>query len=111
MATNLYSGVAAALSDAFTATGTTFTWRGNDYGCVLNVESALIVTSKDFFPGGNYPRPGETIRVVGKDRIVLGLANADSVLVPGGRVEATTPFVDDPTSPGISIHYGATTRG
>jgi hypothetical protein len=110
MASEIYSGIGDALTDAFTVLSTSFVWQGNSYGCALNVESATLVTSKSLF-SGTLPKAGDTITVQGKDRQVLGLANASTVLVPGGYVEPGTPYVDDPSSPAFSIHYGAFIRG
>jgi hypothetical protein len=110
MASDIYSGIAAALADAFSVAGGTFIWNGNSYGCVLNVESSVLVTSRALFPGA-IPKPGDAIRVVGKNRQVLSVANASTDLVPGGYVEPGAPYVDDPMSPAFSIHYGAFIKG
>ena len=63
MASQIYDGIGAALSDCFNVTGQVFTWQGKDYGCSLNVESATLVTSKALFSGA-IPKAGDVITVV-----------------------------------------------
>lgn len=111
MASLLYSGIASALADAFTATDQSFEWKGKTFSCVNNPDSDQLVTSKTFFPSGGLPRPGDTIKVEGKTRHVLGLSNAFQTFAAGGYIEPGTAFVDDSNTPAFTIHYGAFAKG
>lgn len=110
MASQLYSGIATALADAFTTTGQSFIWNGREYSCVNNPDSDQLTTSKTFFSSG-LPRPGDIIKVEGKTRHVLGLSNAFQAFATGGYVEPGTAFVDDSNTPAFTIHYGAFAKG
>ena len=105
MASDLYQGVADALSEMIAAYGVTFLWKGSSYGCVLDAGTDSLVTSKALFSDGNYPTTGDVIRVADKDRQVTNIANSGAELVAGGMVESSGPFVDDPTSPSLAIGF------
>src|SRR5882724_5551909 len=105
MASDLYQGLADALSEAIGVYAGRFTWKGAEYGCILDGNSDSIVTSKSLFTDGIYPTTGDVIRVAGKDRQVTKISNSGSELVAGGFVESGGPFVDDPTNPALSIGF------
>lgn len=105
MATALYSGIASALSDALSVAGQKFTWNGQFYDCIVNAEAGSLVTSKALFSQGGYPRVKDTIRVDGKSYQVTKVANAASEYVPGGMIDTSNPFVDDPTNPALAIAF------
>jgi len=102
---SLSDDIALALADAFSVTGTTFTWNGQPYGCVLNADQNVLVTSKQLF-GTNLPRIGDVINLAGKDRQITGRANSAEEFVPGG-LSAENVFVDDPANPSIAIQFSS----
>ena len=97
--------IALALTDSFSVTDTTFTWNGQSYGCVLNADQNVLVTSKRLF-GTNLPRIGDVINLAGKDRQITGRANSAEEFVPGG-LSAENVFVDDPANPSIAIQFSS----
>ncbi len=98
--------IASALADSFSATGTTFTWNGQSYGCVLNADQNVLVTNKNLFPTNGLPKTGDVIRLAGKDRQITGRANAAEEFVPGGLSSENT-FVDDPANPSLAIQFSS----
>ncbi len=103
---SLATDIAAALADSFTATGTTFKWNGQSYGCVLNADQNVLVTNKNLFPANGLPKTGDVIRLAGKDRQITGRANAAEEFVPGGLSSDNT-FVDDPANPSLAIQFSS----
>jgi hypothetical protein len=101
----LADNIDLALIDAFLATGTTFKWQGQDYGCVLNADQNVLVTSKRLF-GANLPKAGDVINLAGKDRQITGRANSAEEFVPGG-LSAENTFVDDPANPSLAIQFSS----
>jgi len=101
----LADDVALALTDSFSVTDTTFKWNGQPYGCVLNADQNVLVTSKRLF-GANLPRIGDVINLAGKDRQITGRANSAEEFVPGG-LSAENVFVDDPANPSIAIQFSS----
>jgi len=101
----LSDDIALALTDAFSVTGTKFTWNGQQYGCVLNADQNVLVTSKALF-GANLPRTGDVINLAGKDRQITGRANSAEEFVPGG-LSAENTFVDDPANPSLAIQFSS----
>ena len=101
----LADDIALALTDSFSVTGTTFTWNGQPYGCVLNADQNVLVTSKRLF-GNNLPKAGDVINLAGKDRQITGRANSAEEFVPGG-LSAETTFVDDPANPSLAIQFSS----
>jgi hypothetical protein len=94
-----------ALTDAFSVTATKFTWNGQQFGCVLNADQNVLVTSKVLF-GTNLPRIGDVINLAGKDRQITGRANSAEEFVPGG-LSAENTFVDDPANPSLAIQFSS----
>ena len=105
MASELTDGLTDALAEAIEAYDQSFTWEGNTYGCVLDVSTSTLVTSKALFSGNGYPEVGDVIKVLGKSYPVQSVANAGMELVPGGLVQTQGPFVDDPTNPALAIVF------
>ncbi len=105
MVSDLYDGLLDALTEAIGVYDQTFTWDGNEYGCILDASAAVLTTSKALFSDGNYPEVGDVIRVAGKDRQIIRRAGSAMELVAGGLVETGATFVDDPTNPSIAIAY------
>ena len=101
----LADDISLALTDSFSVTGTAFTWNGQSYGCVLNADQNVLVTSKLLF-GNNLPKVGDIINLAGKDRQITGRANAAEEFVPGGLSSETT-FVDDPANPSVAIQFSS----
>ena len=103
---SLSSDVAAALADAFGVTSTTFKWNGGSYGCVINADQNVLVTSKSLFPTNGLPKTGDVINLAGKDRQITGRANAAEEFVPGG-LSAEQTFVDDPANPSLAMSFSS----
>ncbi len=103
---SLSSDVAAALADAFGVTATTFKWNGQYYGCVVNADQNVLVTSKSLFPANGLPKTGDVINLAGKDRQITGRANAAEEFVPGG-LSAENTFVDDPSNPSLAMSFSS----
>lgn len=112
MPSSLQSGIAAALVDAFAQTDQTFTWRGKNYGCVINRYTATIITSTALFPDADRPKVGESIGVLGSQVQILSVEGSDAQFVQGGYVRSGVPRVgDDNMSPAFEIRYGAFVKG
>lgn len=102
----LTSDIESALSDAFTVAGQKFTWKGNDYDCIVNAEQDVLVTSKSLFPANGYPTPGDMIYLAGKRRQINSIANSTDMFVAGG-INSDKQFVDDPSNPALAIAFDA----
>ena len=91
-------------TDVITAVGGSFTWKGNDYPCVINHFRHLVQTKKSYFPNAVYPKWGEIITVAGKDRQVTAMNGSVLVAASGGMYE-DPPFTDDPNDPVLELTF------
>lgn len=96
--------ISEGLNDFLEAMGETFLWNGQPYACAIDHVNHTLTTAKSLFPGGVYPKRGDSIRVAGKTRQVTKLANSALRAAAGGMVE-DQPFVDDPSDPAIDIVF------
>lgn len=101
---SLADDIELALTDAFTVTGSTFTWQGNSYGCVINADQNVLVTNKRLMP--TIPFCGDVIYVAGKARQVTAIANSADEFVAGG-ITSDNVFVNDPANPSIAIQFSS----
>jgi hypothetical protein len=92
-----------ALATSIEVDGGEFSWNGRDIAGVISGQT--ITAAKSSFPAG-YPPIGAAILVAGKKRQVKALANSMLELIPGG-LRDKTPFVDDPSDPGLLIEFGS----
>lgn len=100
----LADDVALALADSFSVTGTTFIWQGQSYGCTINADQNVLVTSKRLF--SNIPFCGDVINVGGKDRQIIAIANSADEFVAGG-ISSDNVFVNDPANPSLAIQFNS----
>ena len=100
-----FSGFAEeALAISIEVDGGEFVWKGRTIGGVISGQT--VTAAKSDFPDG-YPEIGRSVIIVaGKKRQVKALANSALELMPGGTREKT-PFVDDPSDPGLLIEFGS----
>src|SRR5262249_50392253 len=103
---SLATDIGLALTDCFSVTGTSFTWNGRPYSCILNADQNVLVTSKNLFATNQIPSVGDVIYLAGKDRQITGRANAAEQFVPGGLSSETT-FVDDPSNPSLALQFSS----
>lgn len=101
---SISDGVALALADAFSATSTTFVWQGQSFGCVINADQNVLVTSKMLLP--NIPFCGDIIQVAGKRCQVVSIANSTDQFVSGG-ITSDNLFINDPNNPSIAIQFNS----
>lgn len=105
MSGSLYLGLNAALLDMISVNGVTFTWAGSSYDCVLNADSATVITPKSQFANRSYPQRGDTIQILGKNQQVTAIGNSTSEYIDGGIIDISIPFTDDPTNPALLIAF------
>lgn len=98
--------IALALTDAFSVTDTHLTWNGQPYGCVINADQNVLVTSKRLFGTNGFPLVGDKITVAGRIRQVTGIANSTEEFVAGG-LSSDNDFVDDPANPSLAIAFSS----
>ncbi len=102
--------IVTALADAFSVTGTRFTWNGQSYGCVINADQNVLVTNKYLFPANGIPKIGDIMTLQLKNGTknvqITGRANDAEQFVPGG-LSSDTVFVDDPANPSIAIQFSS----